>query len=243
MVESRSTLQQGPTTEAEFDKFADIYSELLDDPARRRFAQDPLHFHRRKLVVIERVLSEMGIPTATRRWLDVGCGQGELLSLGANLFGKCGGCDVSPEMLPSNSALEVSRQPTPVDLPYDSGTIDFVTAVCVFHHVHGADRLLLLKEICRVLRKDGLFCLIEHNPWNPVTRGIVKRCPVDVDAELLASRTAKQLFRMSGLEAVRTEYFLFMPARMFARFWKLEGLLGRVAVGGQYAMFGRVKNA
>jgi hypothetical protein len=35
---------------------ADSYAELIDDPARNRFAQDPLHFHRRKGRLIEGLL-------------------------------------------------------------------------------------------------------------------------------------------------------------------------------------------
>jgi hypothetical protein len=80
-----------------------------------------------------------------------------------------------------------------VKLPFDDVTVDLVTAVCVYHHVHGPARALLLREIKRVLTPRGLCCILEHNLRNPVTRAIVRRCPVDVDAELLPASEVSSL--------------------------------------------------
>ena len=44
-----------------------------------------------------------------------------------------------------------------------------------------------------MLVPGGLCCIIEHNPWNPATRTIVRRCPVDVDAELSTARETAAL--------------------------------------------------
>src|SRR5215813_5067225 len=62
----------------EFDRYAKSYSDYLDDPLRGRFASDPLHFHRRKWLLIQRLLKGAGMDPARSRWLDVGCGQGSL---------------------------------------------------------------------------------------------------------------------------------------------------------------------
>ena len=223
----------------EFDQYASSYASLLDDPVRNRFAHDSLHFHRRKWLLIQRLLKRFGMDMATQRWLDVGCGKGELLELAGSNFAEAIGCDPSAEMLSSSSNFRMEQQPSLVELPFGDASVDFVTAVCVYHHVHGAARTLLTMEIRRVLTPRGLCCIIEHNPWNPVTRAIVRRCPVDVDAELLTARCATSLLKTTGFEALRLEYFLYFPELVFNRIAPMEGMLRKIPFGGQYALLAR----
>jgi SAM-dependent methyltransferase len=223
----------------EFDQFAPAYSELLDDPLRTRFARDPLHFHRRKVFLIESLLKRFGVAAATQRWLDVGCGQGQLLELAGGRFKQATGCDPSANMLASNLAFTVHQQPAPTELPFPDASFDFVTAVCVYHHVHGRDRTLLTGEIRRVLSPGGLCCIIEHNPRNPVTRAIVRRCAVDVDAQLLRARESMGLLQAAGMQPLVTEYFLYVPEPLFPAIGPLETLLRRIPFGGQYAALAR----
>jgi len=220
----------------EFDRYAPAYAELLDDPIRNRFVRDPLHFHRRKWVVIQSLFKRFGIQASSQRWLDVGCGQGELLSLGWSSFASAVGCDPSANMLRPDASFRTVLQPSLVELPFESGSLDFVTAVCVYHHVHGDARELLTNEIRRVLRPGGLCCIFEHNPWNPVTQTIVKRCAVDVDAELLTVGTARRMLGRSDFRIRRTEYFLYLPESLFPSLGAAEKLLSRVPLGGQYAL-------
>ena len=115
-----------------------------------------------------------------------------------------------------------------------------MTAVCVYHHVHGAARESLSREIRRVLAPGGLCCIIEHNPLNPLTRVIVRRCPVDVDAELLTASDTKELLRLAGFEPPRVDYFLYFPEKLFNLFGQVEGMFNRVSLGGQYALLARI---
>jgi SAM-dependent methyltransferase len=223
----------------EFDQYARSYDGLLEDPIRDSFAQDPLHFHRRKWIVLERLLKRAGVDPKTQRWLDVGCGRGELLDLASSSFARAIGCDPSHGMLVSGARPDVFQQPSPVELPFEDNSADLITAVCVYHHVHGEARSLLTGEIRRVLAPGGLCCIIEHNPWNPVTRAIVKRCPVDVDAELLSAQTGFSLLVSAGFERVCADYFLFLPERLFNRIGSVEGMLSKVPLGGQYALLAR----
>ena len=220
--------------EPEFDLYSSRYDDLLADPMREKFAQDPLYFHKRKIEVIQELLAEQNRNPAKMKWLDVGCGQGDLLRLGRGLFGESVGCDPASTMLPAEGDIPVVVQPSPEKLPFDDHCVDFVTAVCVFHHVHGAARTALAREIRRVLAPGGLLCLIEHNPWNPVTRGIVKRCPVDADAELLTDSEARTIFGTAEMTLLETKYFLFLPERL-KRLAAMERWLSGVPLGGQYA--------
>ena len=233
-------MQTDRQAHSEFDAYAPSYAELLDDPARNRFAQDPLHFHRRKWLLIKRLLNRAGVNVAKRRWLDVGCGQGELLELAGRNFAQATGCDPSAGMLSSQASIEMRKQPSPIELPFADRSVDFVTAVCVYHHVHGEARTGLTNEIRRVLTEGGMCCIIEHSPWNPVTRTIVKRCPIDVDAELLNASAARTLLQASEFEPVSTDYFLYLPEKLFPQLSVLESLLHKLPLGGQYALLARV---
>jgi SAM-dependent methyltransferase len=234
------SLENDSKKSPEFDQYAPTYATLLEDPLRDRFAQDPIHFHRRKWHLIERLLRNAGVVPGAQRWLDVGCGQGELLKLAGENFANAIGCDPSPNMLLSNASFKTYQQPSPVKLPFSDGSVDFVTAVCVFHHVHGEDRMLLIKEMRRVLSPGGWCCIIEHNPWNPITRSIVKRCPVDVDAELLTAREAAKMLETTGFASPRREYFLYLPEALFEKFGTFERVLSKVPLGGQYALLAQL---
>ena len=237
-MEKKTTMDSSQTRKSspEFDRFASEYVDLLDDPLRNRFAKDPLHFHRRKWLLIEQLLKRIGRKPETLRWLDVGCGQGELLSMAGSRFASAQGCDPSAGMLPSNAVFKTCVQPSPVTLPLQDASVDFVTAVCVYHHVNGSDRKLLTQEIKRVLSPNGLFCVVEHNPWNPVTQAIVKRCPVDADAELLIARETKEILETCGFRRQSTDYFLYFPESLFSSLGKLERMFSKIPLGGQYAL-------
>ncbi len=223
----------------EFDQFAGSYDDLLADPLRNRFAVDPLHFHRRKWWIVKSLLEIQGIDYGAKRWLDVGCGRGELLRLAGRNFAEAIGCDPSAGMLRADHSFHVVEQKSPVLLPFEDGSVDFVTAVCVYHHVHGPARKLLTDEVVRVLAPGGQCCIVEHNPWNPVTRAIVRRCPVDVDAELLTAGQTRQLMSESRLLTLRTDNFLFLPEACFERFGWLEGAFRKLPLGGQYCVLAR----
>ncbi len=231
--------RENALTLPEFDQYARSYADYLDDPLRGRFARDPLHFHRRKWLLIQKLLKQAGMDPARSKWLDVGCGQGSLLEVAGEHFSHASGCDPSAGMLSSCASFSVREQTSPAALPYEDGSVNFVTSVCVYHHVHGHDRTLLTREIRRVLAPGGLYCIVEHNPWNPVTRTIVGRCAVDVDAELLPASNAARLLKNGGFELLRTSYFLYLPEQLFNRFRAVESALERVPLGGQYALIGR----
>ena len=233
------TLQMSEQTTPEFDGYASSYDTLLDDPMRGAFARDPLHFHRRKWLLIQRLLSKAGVEPSSLRWLDAGCGRGELLNLAGAHFKQATGCDPSAGMLSSCSSFTVDRQTSPFELPFPDASVDLVTAVCVYHHVPEKARALLLSEMKRVLAPGGLCCIIEHNPWNPVTQAIVRRCPVDADASLLTASSASGLLRVVGFEPLSSAYFLYLPESLFNRLSLLERFLGRVPLGGQYAVLAR----
>jgi len=226
-----------------FDELSSSYDELLRDPLRDRFTgHEAMFFHRRKADLIRRFFRRRNTPTAGLRYLDVGCGKGELLNLLRSEFRQAAGCDVSAEMMSQISpVIETSLQDDAVRIPFEDGEFDLVTVVCVYHHVPPPSRRALTAEVERVLRPGGVFCVIEHNPLNPVTRLIVSRTPVDVDAILLSAREARGLSAGAGFTLLEQDYFLYFPQALYRYFSQVEALLSRVPLGGQYALFS-VKN-
>jgi ubiquinone/menaquinone biosynthesis C-methylase UbiE len=221
---------------AEFDGLAKDYDTLLDHPLRNVFAGSSDFFHRRKLDLIAGYLAGSGRESLKMAWLDVGCGRGELLALGAAHFRTAVGCDPSQEMLRCGRG-RILWQPDPSKLPFEDSTFDLVTAVCVLHHVERGYETQLMRELLRVLRPGGLVCVIEHNPFNPITRWIVSRTPVDRDAHLMSAGHVKARLRAVGFQAPETKYFLYLPSRWYTSYGRMERFLENAPAGGQYAVF------
>jgi len=226
----------------EFDGLSGDYERLLSDPIREGFTgATPGFFHIRKRDLIRDFFRRQQVDTRTLSFLDVGCGKGELLTLLRDDFGQVFGCDPSAGMLSAEglSAMGIHTrvQHDPQRLPFDDGQFDFVSAVCVYHHFPPGLRPNLTAEVRRVLRPGGWFALIEHNPYNPVTRLIVARTPVDANAVLLRPSESRRLLRGAGFRVEAQRYFLYFPERLYRRFPRLEWTLRRIPLGGQYAVF------
>jgi len=226
--------QKKPTT---FDEYAGDYAALIHDPIRDKFAAGARFFFERKIQVIRAFFKRAGKTTENLDWLDVGCGQGDLLRLGRGHFKSAAGCDPSQGMLKSCEGLDVRHQESLEILPFEDAGFDFVTAVCVYHHVPLERRSWLTREALRVLRPDGFFCIIEHNPRNPVTPLIVSRTPVDADAKLLTASESRRLLSCAACRVIGTRYFLLFPERLHKFAAPIEEALGIVPLGGQYAVF------
>jgi SAM-dependent methyltransferase len=224
---------------AEFDGFADDYSERIRHPIRNRFASSEQFFFERKIEVIRRFFQRSGLQTETLDWLDIGCGQGDILRSGRRYFKSVAGCDVSKEMLKSCQDLEVRQQPSAESVPFDNSTFDFVSVVCVYHHVPLAFRVRLTTEALRVLRPRGVLCIIEHNPLNPVTRLIVAGTPIDADGQLLRAAETGKLLSEAGGSVIQTQFFLLFPQLLHRLTRPLEDAMAAFPFGGQYAVFGR----
>jgi SAM-dependent methyltransferase len=223
----------------EFDKYSEDYESLVTDPVRTRFGGGTSEFfHKRKMELILRFLKRNGMQPSRMSWLDLGCGQAELLKLGGGYFQMLCGCDPSQGMLSvAGPGIEVRRQMTATTVPFDSSTFDLVTAVCVYHHVLLEDRMELTVQARRVLKPGGLFIMIEHNPLNPLTKLVVSRVPLDKDAQLLSARDACLISSAAGLRPFLTEYFLYFPKSLYATLGRVENALGWLPLGGQYASY------
>jgi SAM-dependent methyltransferase len=223
----------------EFDNYAREYENLLHDPIRERFAPGSAFFFERKWALLRSYAAKHHIDLKTTAWLDVGCGKGDLLRIGKNQVARAAGCDLSSEMIAACKDLDVTLQSEPTRLPFADRQFNLVTMVCVYHHVPLDARANLTSEISRILRPGGIACMIEHNPFNPVTQLIVRRTPVDADAILLTARSARRVLSGAGFQAFSTEYFLYFPESAYKYLAGVERALSWAPGGGQYAVFGQ----
>lgn len=190
-------------------------------------------------LVVERRLRRGG---AAVRALDIGCGVGSLHPYLDGAFDSLDGCDVSEQSIlragQDNPGVTYRACRSP-SLPYEDGAFDLAFASCVVHHVPPSSWSDFLLELRRVVRPGGVACIIEHNPYNPLTRLAVFRCPFDHDAVLLNAANAASLFRETRFRDIRSEHFLLLPsARPFAR--RVERALASLPLGAQYACSAQV---
>jgi ubiquinone/menaquinone biosynthesis C-methylase UbiE len=172
--------------------------------------------------------------------LDVGCGVGEFHPFVRGMFGRLCGADVSAASIAQARVRnpEVQYEAYAGDiLPYASASFDLSIAICVLHHVPPPRWVGFLREMRRVVRPGGLVCLIEHNPFNPLTRLAVARCEFDRDAVLLRAGRTRALMAESGLHDAQSRYFLMLPsAAPLAR--RVEHGLRLIPLGAQYIASG-----
>ncbi len=216
------------------------YEQLVADPIKSLVSSGSDYFLRLKIDLIVDVATRAfgRADRHSRRVLDVGCGTGDLMRGLRPLFDEVRGCDVSRGMTrrAGEHALPMSME---TEIPYAGAAFDLVVCACVYHHLEPAIRVSHLREILRVLRPGGLFMMFEHNPRNPITRLIVRRCPIDAAAKLLRAREARSLMRTAGFENARTRYYLHFPEHLYRWLGWTERLLQVTTLGGQYCAIGR----
>jgi SAM-dependent methyltransferase len=174
--------------------------------------------------------------------LDVGCGVGSFHPQLRGMVSRLCGIDVSTASIAQARADNAGVEYQAFDgntFPQESANFDLAIAICVMHHVEPNEWLDFMQEMRRVVRPGGLVCIIEHNPFNPLTRLAVSRCEFDKDAVLLRARQTRSLMAEVGLENIGSRYFLFLPsAAKFAK--RIELALRQVPLGGQYITWGIV---
>lgn len=224
----------------DFDNFAGEYEYILDEQLEF-FGEENSYFAEYKLKLVKDTIGSQ-----PKNILEFGCGIGRNLKFFTKYFPDANiyACDISEK------SLEIARKENPgvkIFLLNDnevqnfSGKFDLIFVSCVFHHIKPDLRIGSINGIKGMLNKNGAVYIFEHNPYNPVTKYIVKTCPWDTDAILLYMKETVNLMNDAGLKVSEKNYSLFFPAQLkFLR--PVENYLGKIPMGGQYYVKG-VKTA
>jgi SAM-dependent methyltransferase len=223
-----------------FDRHAEDYTARIDD-AIAGFGKRHDFYIRRKADIM---LDLLGPEPKSRqaKILDVGCGVGLVHPYLIDHVAELHGTDIS------TLSLDLAAKGNPkarykaydgVVLPHADGAFDCSFAINVMHHVPPVSWERFVSEMARVVRPGGQVVVIEHNPFNPATRWIVRTCELDRGAILLPPRRLRSLFASGDLRDIMMRYVLFTPFEA-SLFRKLDNALARLPLGAQYVMRGFV---
>ena len=115
-----------------------------------------------------------------KKILDFGCGDCTLGPTFSKLFksSKCWGCDVQEwsEFSDNNRKRSSLCEFTPISenqkLPYEDNFFHFIIVSHVLHHIKNRD--FVLRELHRILSKDGFLVVLEHDSVDNLDKYIIE---------------------------------------------------------------------
>ncbi len=221
------------------EAYPDYGSDVIQSIGFSGLEQD--FFTKGKADVLLRLLPRLGYPLRGTRALDIGCGMGLIHRHLAGSGLQITGIDISEEAIAqarASNPLVTYLHYDEAGLPYPDESFDVAWTICVIHHVPPPDRLRFIAEARRVLRKGGALFVIEHNPWNPLTRLAVSRCAFDHDAVLINAQRLRKLLAGGGLRSLEQQFIFFTPfSAPIVR--RIESHLGALPLGAQYVSVAR----
>jgi SAM-dependent methyltransferase len=155
----------------------------------------------------------------TGRWLDIGFGEGGLLSRAEKRGWACYGIEPSPQALQFGASRGwiVSSEPSS-DPRFREGAFDVVSMVEVLEHLR--DPRGALREAARWLRPDGLLYMTTPNARSLNSRLLGPDwsvfCPPE-HLNIFTRRGLRRLVREGGLSPLRVRTEGFNPVELLAR--------------------------
>jgi len=214
---------------SEFDKVAEDYNKLLQ--SQHKIFGNVEYYSTYKVLILKKY-----IPNANRI-LEFGCGIGRNLPYLIEAYPQAQlyGYDIS------HKSLQIAQENNPqVKFIYEIRELenmvnffDVIFVAGVYHHVPPDERDFVTLLIYKILQHHGKVIIFEHNPYNPITRKLVRECEFDKDAILLTRNELIKLFLERQFKLVKSDYTLFLPPILgFLNF--IEKFMGFLPLGGQY---------
>ncbi len=220
----------------DFNEYAEDYEGILENDLQF-FGEESGYFAEYKVRIVHETSTRN-----TQNILEYGCGIGMNLGFFKKYFPQSNlhGCDISQKSIEIASIKNKEVDFFIIDdetIRDKNGKYDLIFVSCVFHHIAPELRKNSIKKIKDLLKEGGELYIFEHNPYNPITRKIVRECVWDKDAVLLSLKETITLMKSEGFEITYKKYSLFFPASLsFLR--PIEKFLGGIPLGGQYFVKG-----
>ena len=221
---------------ASFDAYSDDYRTILAESTGES-VESASFFAEQKVSHLARRRKEL---QSIQAILDYGCGVGMSLQPLHQQFpgAKLTGAD------PSQLSLDVAaREHADLELdliPLDNlqqteyeQHFDLIFISCVFHHIEPDQHIATLKALRNLCSPRGQVAIFEHNPFNPITRKIVRNCPFDAGVTLISPQQLSERLRAAGWGNIQRRYISFIPPKL-KLFKSVEPLLGWLPLGAQY---------
>ncbi len=143
--------------------------------------------------------------------LDVGCGNGTFLSMVLNKFDVAvSGIDISLKMIEKSKELLDDKADLKVGdsehLPWNNESFDIVTCNASFHHYPSPE--LVLKEIKRVLKPDGILMIADPFTPNNLLRfilNLVIKFSKSGDVRIYSQKEMQELLEKCGFTLIKWE--------------------------------------
>ena len=216
----------------EFDDIAGDYSELVETGMVLK-GSDHEYFNQYKLFYLEPYMKKLH---GEFKLLDYGCGVGLLSRTIQSRFPRAAihGFDVSAESI-DNVDLELRNKSQnrfcsnleDLDEDYDIAILS-----TVLHHVPISERMDVIGNIYKRLKKYGLLIVFEHNMKNPLTRKSVAACPFDNEAVMLTLSECEKLLK-GMFSSINSKYVTFFPEQL-RKLWFIDKYIGWLPMGAQY---------
>jgi ubiquinone/menaquinone biosynthesis C-methylase UbiE len=151
------------------------------------------------------VLSAVGADLRVERLLDVGCGTGRLLRKARERWPQAEliGVDASEGMIAQAHELTPGAElhvALAEALPLADGSVDLAFTTASFHH--WSDKLQGVREIARVLRSGGQFCLADVKISPLLAKVVALFSPRHAHARANTPALVRQMFAEAGLEVL-----------------------------------------
>lgn len=168
-----------------------------------------LETQKRLKVVYEILLSDVDL--RNKNFLEIGCGMGYFCKEAVKKGAKVTGVDVGKSLLNiSKKKIKKARflQANASKLPFKNSTYDIVLCTEVIEHVD--DQTNALKEMLRVVKKDGLIVITTPNKiYKPLFASLNKvgLRPYDGNEKWFFTWSLKKFINKNGGKIIKTWYF------------------------------------
>lgn len=134
------------------------------------------------------------------RLLDIGCAGGGFLNKMESLGWEVQGMDLSrADLIRNHINVRYGQLP---HLAYPESSFDLITAWAVFEHLH--DPATYFKEVHRLLKSDGIFCLLVPN-FNSLWARVQHSDDIPRHVHFFTRKSLLGYARLAGLELTTVE--------------------------------------
>lgn len=224
---------------AEFDKYAGNYKEIINEVSRISGEEYEYFIGLRIGLMKAKLAKKPAAPARRLRILDFGCGIGttEIFLKEAFPDAEIWGIDPSAASIAEAKRLGLEDVgflvSEPAALPFSDGHFDLIYTNGTFHHIARESHADTLRELSRVLKKEGDLFIFENNPFNPLMMRAMAKNPFDRGVKALHAGYLKKSTIKAGFRLNCVNYYFFFPKCL----WILrvtEKYLKRLQLGAQY---------